>query len=221
MRILPVALLPLGALASPFERRQAATAAPSASSASSISTSRSVAGSRSTYSAPRPSGFTQALAFTAPPLFPSLAFGGAFYSGYEATQTSVEPQPKISDAAQSAYFALNLTAPSSIPSSNEVDPVFLPPSNYTHGPLQPYMLINTSTPTTTALRRAAVANLTAIINGTASSDNSTCSRCLAGLQVAQQLARTAPQEVPIAMYELCQRYKFSTSVRPRSAAPLT
>ena len=147
MLVLPLVLLPLCA-ASPLERRQASASASSsgAEPTASPSSASSASSTRSTYSAPRPSGFTQALAFTAPPLFPSLAYGGAFYSGYEATQTSVEPQPKISDAVKSAYFPLNLTAPSSIPLTNDVDPVSFPESNYTNGPLQPYMLVNLSTP---------------------------------------------------------------------------
>lgn len=209
MRLAVVVACAACVAASPLERRQSASTQSPSTSATTPSPTSAAAASKSSYSAPRPSAFTQPLAFTAPPLFPSNYYTTAFYSGYEATQTSVEPQPMIYDTEASTFFALNLTVPTGIPTVNKVDPIVLPPSDYTSGPLNysAYQAL-TSNAQTQAMLNATLANITSIINGTGYG-NSSCQKCLASFQTAQQLASQAPQEVPLLLNQLCTSYKGS------------
>ncbi|KAK4702045.1 hypothetical protein P7C70_g4182, partial [Phenoliferia sp. Uapishka_3] len=105
--------------------------AASSGSSSASTAPESSQSSTSTYStsiaaATPPASLSLPNAYTAGP-FATGAYS-EYYSGYEATQTSVEPQPKVSDWVRGKTFELNLTDPNTVPAENFIDPVVLPPS---------------------------------------------------------------------------------------------
>ncbi|KAF8497004.1 hypothetical protein JB92DRAFT_3125839 [Gautieria morchelliformis] len=65
--------------------------------------------------------------FTAQPFFMTDLLN-MFYSGFGPFQTSIEPQPVITDPVGNTVYPLNLTNPKTIPTANVIDPVVLPPS---------------------------------------------------------------------------------------------
>ncbi|KAF8514400.1 hypothetical protein JB92DRAFT_3115677 [Gautieria morchelliformis] len=65
--------------------------------------------------------------FTAQPFFVTDLLN-VFYSGFGPSQTSVEPQPVMTDPVGNTVYPLNLTNPKTIPTANVIDPVVLPPS---------------------------------------------------------------------------------------------
>lgn len=145
-------------------------------------------------------------AFTAGP-FATGAYS-EYYSGFEATQTSVEPQPKVSDWVRGKVFELNLTDPDTIPTENYVDPVVLPPSRSHPNPAAEISKpgTNFSTPESLASLATAVQAISAIIDANATN---TCGACMAGLGLAQGLSFAYPWEVPSLLISLCNKYAAS------------
>ncbi|KAF8528594.1 Metallo-dependent phosphatase-like protein [Gautieria morchelliformis] len=146
--------------------------------------------------------------FTAQPFFVT-DFLNVFYSGFGPSQTSVEPQPVITDPVGNTVFPLNLTNPKTIPTANVIDPVVLPPSilDPSNSTVVSPPTANHSTAGSIALRAAAFAQISEVLNST--TFGSTCAQCTASLLVAKNLALTAPWEVPPLLIQLCNLVKFS------------
>jgi sphingomyelin phosphodiesterase len=163
--------------------------------------------------------------FTPKPFFPMEPFK-EFYDGFGPSQMLVQPQPKVTDPLNGYVYPLNLTNPATIPEvsfikiytnllptfameqANLVDPVVFGPSVLTgrpNGPLAP--TANLSTPQSRALATQTINQIIAVI----SSNNGSCDKCIAGLLLAQNLAKNAPWEVPTALIQLCTKYDYSVS----------
>ncbi|KAF8961980.1 Metallo-dependent phosphatase-like protein [Flammula alnicola] len=104
---------------------------------------------------------------------------GAFFPGFGPSQTSVEPQPLITDPVSKTVFPLDLTNPKTIPTQNVNDPV------------------------------NAFNEITAILNNTEKTFSSTCQQCISSLLVYKNLALTAPWEVPPLLIEICNFVDFN------------
>lgn len=151
----------------------------------------------------------RATVYTAPPFFPSSAFG-SYYSGYGPNQTSVQPQPMVTNAVDGYVYPLNLTTGSQI--VNSADPVIFV-GNSTHPAVYNISYdTNLSTPWSISLRQQVVANISAIING--SSDS--CTKCQLGVQSMKPLAVAAPWEVPVALIQLCIQFEFTSAASCQS-----
>ncbi|KAF8589774.1 hypothetical protein K439DRAFT_1612572 [Ramaria rubella] len=173
--------------------------------------SPTVAASSSVFFATPPASLKAPADFTAQPFF-LTDFLHEFFPGFGPTQTSVEPQPLITDPVGHTVFPLDLTNPKAIPTSNLKDPVVLPPSLLAD-PHDPSTVVTTattnlSTPGSIALREATFAQISAIISANQTTFTSTCSQCIASLVAAKSLALTAPWEVPPLLIQLCNLVKF-------------
>ncbi|KAF8589284.1 hypothetical protein K439DRAFT_1525920 [Ramaria rubella] len=172
--------------------------------------SSAVAASSSVFFATPPAFLNAPADFTAQPFF-QTDFLHNFFPGFEPTQTSVEPQPMITDPVGHTVFPLDLTNPKVIPTANLKDPVVLPPSILA-GPHDPSTVItspttNLSTPGSIALRAAAFNEISAILAPNQTTFGSTCSQCIASLVATKNLALTAPWEVPPLLIQLCNLIK--------------
>ena len=132
-------------------------------------------------------------AYTVPAAFPTTAFP-SYYVPPVSTQ---EPQPILHDPVLNVTYPLNLTDPKTLPTVDN-DPVFYP---------QP--TANVSNAAAALLVKAAIANITGIIES--GNDASNCSRCQAALVVAKGVAQVAPTKVPDLLVALCKQFKFSSN----------
>ncbi|EJU01822.1 hypothetical protein DACRYDRAFT_107555 [Dacryopinax primogenitus] len=151
---------------------------------------------------------TASAAYTGQPYFPSYLFA-EYWPGFEPTQITVQPQPKITDPISGVVYPLELTDPATIPDSDTTDPYVLPPSLLTAavtGPLLPSTKL--STPGSLALASQALQNIVEII--TSPNINETCGKCLAAFGVGKALANTAPWEVPGVMISLCNMFGYAS-----------
>ncbi|KDR69557.1 hypothetical protein GALMADRAFT_104017 [Galerina marginata CBS 339.88] len=146
--------------------------------------------------------------FTAGPFF-ATDFLHAFFKGLGPTQTSLEPQPFITDPVSRTVFPLDLTNPKTIPTQNVNDPVVLPPSLLINSPTVISTSTNLSTSGSIRLRQIAFNDIAAIINNTANIFSSTCQQCIASLVIYKGLALTAPWEVPQLLIEMCHFVNFN------------
>ncbi|KAI7294293.1 sphingomyelin phosphodiesterase-like protein, partial [Hortaea werneckii] len=122
--------------------------------------------------------------FTAPAGYPTTAF-----SSYYPVPSGQQPQPALYDPVLNITFPRNLTNPDTIP-DHDPDPVYFP---------QP--VANLTRSEQEAVIESALSNISRIVNG--SHIDSSCNKCVAGLQVAQSAAQLAPSLVPDAMVSLC------------------
>lgn len=125
--------------------------------------------------------------FTAPGEFPT-----SLYSEYynDPTATSAQVQPVITDPVTQQVYPFDLTNPDSIPLNNTVDPHPLPPVS-----------------SSDRLLAQAIAQIQSIAGNPVFSDS--CSKCLAGLEVAKFIALAAPEQGPVLAVELCNHFGFS------------
>lgn len=128
--------------------------------------------------------------FTAPGTFPTTAFS-SYYNN--PTATSAQPQPVVSDPVLHTKYPSQLTDPKKIPLNDTSDPHPLPPAA-SHAQLLDFAL----TQITNIAENAAPAF-----------GNSTCTKCIAALEVAKFLALAAPEQVPTLAVTLCNKFKFS------------
>ncbi|EJU01821.1 Ser/Thr protein phosphatase family protein [Dacryopinax primogenitus] len=149
---------------------------------------------------------TASAAFTGQPYFPSSLFA-EYWPGFEPTQTSVQPQPKITDPVSGTIYPMELTDPDTIPDAN---PYVIPPSllfpDAVTGPLLPNM--NLFTPGSLALAAQTLQSILEITNS--SQIEGTCGKCLAALGVVKMLATTAPWEVSGVIIELCNIFGYKS-----------
>jgi hypothetical protein len=96
-------------------------------------------------------------------------------------------------------FPLNLTDPSSIPTTDP-DPV-----------LYPEAVASLNETGAAAVIAAATAQILQIIDGNNTGLADSCSKCIAALSVGQLVAKLAPLYLPDAMVQLCQATGFSTN----------
>ncbi|KIJ51843.1 hypothetical protein M422DRAFT_157627 [Sphaerobolus stellatus SS14] len=146
--------------------------------------------------------------FTAQGLF-ATDFLKAFFPGFGPSQTSVEPQPIITDPVGKTAFPIDLTNPKTIPTANVNDPVILPPSLLSNSPVVVSPKANLSTPGSLALRAAAFEQISEILKNSQNAFSTTCSQCTASLLVAKNLALTAPWEVSPLLIQICNLTNFS------------
>ncbi|GJJ11789.1 hypothetical protein Clacol_006027 [Clathrus columnatus] len=168
------------------------------------STSSSRTSSVSTHFSTPPASLNVPASFSAGPHF-STDFLKEFYPGFGPTQTSVEPQPIITDPVSHSVFPLDLTNPKTIPTANLKDPVVLPPSLLS--PNSPIIIspqTNLSTPGSIELRNIIFDEIKDILTNTTKAFTSTCGQCISSLALLKQLALTAPWEVPPILVELCE-----------------
>ncbi|KZT44307.1 hypothetical protein SISSUDRAFT_905 [Sistotremastrum suecicum HHB10207 ss-3] len=131
-------------------------------------------------------------AFTAPGVFPTTAFSSYFNN---PTATTAQPQPVVSDPVLHTKYPEQLTDPKKIQGNDTTDPHPLPPAA-SHAQLLNFAL----TQITNIAENAAPAF-----------GNSTCTKCIAALEVAKFLALAAPEEVPTLLVTLCNKFKFSST----------
>ncbi|KAI4124240.1 MAG: hypothetical protein LQ338_004919 [Usnochroma carphineum] len=131
-------------------------------------------------------------AYTVSARFPTSVFS-SYYIPPAATK---EPQPALHDPVLNITYPLNLTNPDTIPQTDN-DPIFYP---------RP--VANVSNATAASLVQAAIANITSIIQSSASSN---CTKCQHALAAAKSVAQITPQSVPNMLVTLCQRFQFASN----------
>ncbi|KIM88956.1 hypothetical protein PILCRDRAFT_813955 [Piloderma croceum F 1598] len=127
---------------------------------------------------------------TAPGAFPTSVFKKYYNS---PTATSAQPQPVISDPVSHETYPFSLTDPEHIPQLDTKDPHPLPP-----------------TASSSRLLQQAVNQIKAIATNPEFGNNS-CSKCIAGLEIAKMLALAAPEQGPTLAIELCLAFNFSST----------
>lgn len=132
-------------------------------------------------------------AYTVSAGFPTSAFS-SYYFPPSATQ---EPQPILHDNVLNITYPLNLTNPDTLPAVDK-DPVYYPHS-----------IANVSNVTAASLIRAAITNITSIVE--ANNGASNCTRCQAALAVAKSVAQVAPTRVPDLLVSLCKQFQFKSN----------
>ena len=142
--------------------------------------------------------------YTAPPYFPSGVFQ-SYYSGFLPNQTSVQPQPIVTNAVGGQPYPLNLTT--GIHTINSDDPVIFVDNSTHPAAYNISYATNLSTPYSIDLRQSIVNNISAIIDAS----NDSCVTCQLGIQSMKPLAIQAPWEVPVALIQLCIKYKFTSA----------
>ncbi|KAF8521774.1 Metallo-dependent phosphatase [Hysterangium stoloniferum] len=190
----------------PSSHKPTSSQEPTSSSASAATPTQ--ASTTSAFFATPPASLSVPADFTGQPFF-QTDFLKAFFPGFGPSQTSVEPQPLITDPVGKNVFPLDLTNPKTIPTANLEDPVVLPPSLLTSSPVVVSPNKNLSTPGSIALRQAAFFEISQILNNTLGSFNSTCSQCVGSLVIAKDLALTAPWEVSPLLIDICNLVQFS------------
>lgn len=161
-----------------------------------------------------PASLSLPASYVAPGFFPTNVFKG-FFSGYEATQTSQEPQPQITNGVGSTYGLSDIGPKATdTPNQNYYDPVVYGPSSLNASSAGIGYIIeaktNLSTNYTLALAQTAYAQIVNIIADNSTSSN--CTKCLNGLVVAQNLSRIAPWEIPNLLVNLCNRYNYNAKI---------
>lgn len=135
-----------------------------------------------------------AASFVVPSTFPTSIFS----SYYAKPAATAEPQPALYDPILNITFPLNLTDPTTIPTSDN-DPVYYPAA-----------IANLTEPTSEAFVEIALAQIKSIISDDGGLSGN-CSKCIAALSVGQLLAQTAPSYVPDALVSLCQSTGFASN----------
>ncbi|BFZ58610.1 hypothetical protein PYCC9005_005674 [Savitreella phatthalungensis] len=135
----------------------------------------------------KPSGL--ALTYTCPASFPT-----GIFSSYYPVPSGQLLQPVLVDTIARTTYAKNLTSPTTIPTVNNVDPVFYQPSQ------------NITTNYTTW---NAAYNAILDLNRTSTADN--CTKCQNSLVIAQQLAKRNGSAIPQLAIALCQAFKFKSN----------
>lgn len=172
-------------------------------------TSHKTSSSHSTSSSAVFSGSTPPASLSVPAAvtagqFMSTDFLKAYFPGFGPTQTSVEPQPVITDPVTHEIFPLDLTNPKTIPTANLEDPIVLPPSLIINSPTVLSPKQNLSTPGSIALRETAFNNIMAILHNATGSFPTACSQCMSSLPILKQVALAVPWEVPPLLIALCE-----------------
>ena len=146
--------------------------------------------------------FTVAQQSVEPPIGPSAYTVSAgfptsvFPSYYIPPTTTEEPQPALHDPVLNITYPLSLTNPATIPDTDD-DPIFYPrPAT------------NVSNETAASIVQAAIANITAIIQGPGSSN---CTKCQHALSIAKSVAQIVPQNVPDVLVTLCEIFRFRSN----------
>ncbi|KAH7104878.1 sphingomyelin phosphodiesterase [Auriculariales sp. MPI-PUGE-AT-0066] len=122
--------------------------------------------------------------FTAAGTFPTDAYEH-YYN--DPTQTTAQVQPVITDPVSNKVYPLELTDPFKFPKSNTVDEHLFPPP---------------------APKPALVANALRQIDSIANSPHfpTTCSKCIASLEIAKFVVLAAPEMGPELAIALCVKY---------------
>ncbi|KAF8495085.1 sphingomyelin phosphodiesterase [Gautieria morchelliformis] len=127
--------------------------------------------------------------FTAPGAFPTSAYSKYFNS---PTATSAQVQPVISDPVLHKVYPAALTGPKTIPVNN-TDPHPLPPK------------ASSSLLLETAFEQVVNINANPVFG------SSTCTKCIASLEVVKFVALTSPELVPPLAIRLCNQFKLSST----------
>ncbi|PSS02476.1 Metallo-dependent phosphatase-like protein [Coniella lustricola] len=133
--------------------------------------------------------------YVVPTAFPTTVYS-SYYVKPGPTQ---EPQPAIYDPVLNITFPLNLTDPSTIPTTDP-DPV-----------LYPEPVASLTETAAAAVISASTAQILEIIDANNTGLTDSCSKCIAALSVGQLVAKLAPSYLPDAMVQLCQTIGFSTN----------
>ncbi|KAH9838386.1 sphingomyelin phosphodiesterase [Rhodofomes roseus] len=131
-----------------------------------------------------------ATAYTAPGVFPTSLYE-SYYN--DATATSAEPQPVISDPVTHKIYPYWLTNPETVPGNDTWEAHPLP------SPAAPDQLID-----------IAYNQILSIANNSVFG-NDTCSRCLAALEIVKFVALTAPEQGSNLVVRVCEYFNFSNT----------
>jgi hypothetical protein len=138
--------------------------------------------------------------YVVPTAFPTSVFS----SYYVKPAPTVEPQPALYDPVLDITYPLNLTDPTTVPTSDN-DPVYYPKA-----------IAHLDNTTSEAFVQIALAEIKSIIYDQGGLVGN-CSKCIAALSVGKLLAQTVPEYVPDALISLCESTGFGTNSSCKTA----
>ena len=140
--------------------------------------------------------------FVVPTAFPTSVFS----SYYVKPAPTIEPQPALYDPILNITYPLNLTDPTTVPTSDN-DPLYFPKA-----------IAHLDNTTSAAFVQIALAEIKSIIYDQGEGGLvGNCSKCIAALSVGKLLAQTVPEFVPNALVSLCESTGFGTNSSCKTA----